>query len=303
MPHPASTSTVTRRLVLQASAALPALACASQGRETRPVPPPAPFTQHRFTSADGTSLSYFRQGDGPPLVWVHGALSLWSDWRDVAERLSPHFTNHVLERRGRGHSADAATYSLEREVEDVLALMKVAGQDAALFGHSYGAVLALEVARRAAPAKLLLYEPPLPITQPVSGPALAEFDRALAQEGPDAALVVFNRKVLLTPEAELEAFRQTPQWTRQVEMTPRFARELHALEALPLGLEAYREVRSPTLVLLGDRSTDVLLARPCRALAKTLENARLSILSGQGHVAHVTAPALLAREVSAFLRE
>ncbi|MFP2962559.1 alpha/beta fold hydrolase [Myxococcus sp. 1LA] len=303
MTHPSPTSPVSRRLILQASAVLPAVACAA--RETRPAPSPAPvpFTQHRFTSADGTSLSYFRHGNGPPLVWVHGALSLWSDWRNVAEHLSPGFTHYVLERRGRGHSADGAAYSLEREVEDVLALLKVAGPDAALFGHSYGGVLALEAARRAAPAKLLLYEPPFPITQPVSGPALAEFERALSQEGPDAALVVFNRKVLLTPEPELEAFRQTPQWSRQVEMTPRFARELRALEGLPLGLEAYREVRAPTLVLLGANSTEVLLAQPCRALVTALADARLSVLAGQGHVAHVTAPALLAREVSAFLRE
>ncbi|WIG94145.1 alpha/beta hydrolase [Myxococcus sp. SDU36] len=301
MTHPSPTSAFSRRLILQAGAALPAVACMS--RETRPVPPPATFTQHRFTSADGTSLSYFRRGNGPPLVWVHGALSLWSDWRDVAERLSPHFTHYVLERRGRGHSADGAGYALEREVEDVLALMRTAGPDAALFGHSYGAVLALEAARQTAPAKLLLYEPPFPITQPVSGPALAEFERALAHEGPDAALVVFNRKVLLTPEHELEAFRQTPQWSRQVEMTPRFARELRALEGLPRGLEAYRQVHTPTLILLGARSPEVLLAQPCRALARTLTHARLGILPGQGHVAHVTAPELLAREVSAFLRE
>ncbi|GHG90817.1 alpha/beta hydrolase [Comamonas sp. JC664] len=303
MTHASPTPRISRRRILQASAALPAVACVS--REARPLPPPSPvhFTQHRFTSADGTSLSYFRHGEGPPLVWIHGALSLWSDWRDAVRHLSPGFTHYVLERRGRGYSADGATYSLEREVEDVLALMKRAGPDAALFGHSYGGVLALEAARQVAPAKLLLYEPPFPITQPVSGPALAEFERALSQEGPDAALVVFNREVLHTPEPELEAFRQTPQWSRQVEMTPRFARELRALEGLPLGLEAYREVRLPTLVLLGARSPEVLLAQPCRALVTALANARLSVLAGQGHVAHVTAPALLAREVSAFLRE
>ncbi|MFP2911268.1 alpha/beta fold hydrolase [Pyxidicoccus sp. 3LFB2] len=308
MAHDTPASPVSRRLVLQAGAALPLAACAAS--PARPAPGAAParasspsaFEQHRFTSADGTSLSCFRKGTGPALVWVHGALSLWSDWRDVAERLSPHFTNYVLERRGRGQSGDSPQHSLEREVEDVLALLKLAGPGASLFGHSYGGVLALEVARRAAPAKLLLYEPPFPITQPVSGPVLEEIRQAARREGPDAALVLFNRKLLHTPPDALEAFRQSEVWARQVAMVAGFTRELEALEALPLGLERYREVRTPTLVLLGDQSTEVLLAQPCRALATTLPDARLRVLSGQGHVAHVTAPDLLAREVDAFLR-
>ncbi|MCP3137022.1 alpha/beta fold hydrolase [Pyxidicoccus xibeiensis] len=320
MTHARSSPTVSRRLVLQAGAALPLAACAARpSTDALPAAPASPstaapaspsstapasaaFSHHRFTSADGTSLSYFRKGTGPALVWVHGALSLWSDWRDVAERLSPHFTNHVLERRGRGQSGDSPRYALEREVEDVLALMKLAGPDAALFGHSFGGVLALEVARQVAPAKLLVYEPPLPVTQPVSGPFLEEFKQTLQREGPDAALVLFNQKLLFTPPAELEAFRQSLVWSRQVGMTAGFTRELEALETLPLGLDRYRQVTTPTLVLLGDQSTEVLLAQPCRAVATTLPNARLNVLGGQGHVAHVTAPDLLAREVLAFLR-
>ncbi|NMO21551.1 alpha/beta hydrolase [Pyxidicoccus fallax] len=299
-------SDVSRRLFLQAGAALPLAACAtpsaSHTTAAAPLSSPSGFEQHRFTSADGTSLSCFRKGTGPALVWVHGALSLWSDWRDVAERLSPHFTNYVLERRGRGQSGDSPRHALEREVEDVLALMELAGPGASLFGHSYGGVLALEVARRTPPAKLLVYEPPLPVTQPVSGPFLDDFRRTLGREGPDAALVLFNQRLLHTPPAELEAFRQTPVWARQVEMTPVFTRELEALETLPVGLGRYREVRVPTLVILGDQSTEVLLARPARALAEALPQARLKVLAGQGHVAHVTAPDLLAREVHAFLR-
>ncbi|MFB1484339.1 alpha/beta fold hydrolase [Corallococcus sp. RDP092CA] len=265
---------------------------------------PEGFTQHRFTSADGTSLSYFRHGQGPAVVWVCGTLSTWGDWRDVASRLSPRFTNFVLERRGRGASADGSAYSLEREVEDVLALMQEAGPGASLIGHSLGGILALEAAVRRPPARLVLYEPPFPITQRIPREAVELVRTTWKREGPDAALVAAQHHIfrMLTPE-QLDAFRRTPQWAKQLGMMETFLREIGAVADLPLGVERFRTVDTATLVLLGDQSPRVLLAEPAHALAKALPHATLRILPGQGHVAHVTAPALLAREVEDFLTE
>ncbi|MBN8231596.1 alpha/beta hydrolase [Corallococcus macrosporus] len=263
---------------------------------------PAAFTQHRFTSADGTSLSYFRQGQGPALVWVHGTLSTWDDWRDVASRLSPRFTNFVLERRGRGASADGTAYALEREVEDVLALMQEAGPGASLFGHSLGAILALEAATRRPPARLVLYEPPFPVSQRIARESVDLVRTTWKREGPDAALVAAQHHIfrMLKPE-QLEAFRQTPQWAKQLGMMETFLREVSAVADLPLGVDRFSAVDTKTLVLLGSQSPHVLLVEPAHALAKTLPQVSLRVLPGQGHVAHVTAPALLASEVETFL--
>ncbi|AFE06364.1 alpha/beta hydrolase fold protein [Corallococcus coralloides DSM 2259] len=263
---------------------------------------PAPFTQHRFTSADGTSLSYFRHGHGPALVWVCGTLSTWNDWRDVASRLSPRFTNFVLERRGRGASADGAAYALEREVEDVLALMQEAGPGASLFGHSLGGILALEAAVQRPPARLVLYEPPFPISRRIAREAVDLVRTTWKREGPDAALVAAQHHIfrMLTPEL-LEAFRQTPQWAKQLGMMETFLREIGAVADLPMGVERFRTMKTSTLVLLGDQSPHVLLAEPAQALTKVLPHASLRVLPGQGHVAHVSAPVLLAREVEGFI--
>ncbi|WP_158620483.1 MULTISPECIES: alpha/beta fold hydrolase [Corallococcus] len=304
-------SFLSRRALMTVGAALTFVGCAapSQGVSSTSGAGAATngartdaFTQHRFTSADGTSLSYFRQGQGPALVWVYGTLSTWGDWRDVASRLSPHFTNFVLERRGRGSSADGATYALEREVEDVLALMQEAGPGASLFGHSLGAILALEAAARRPPARLVLYEPPFPISQRIAPEAVETVRSAWKQEGPDAALVAAQHHIfrMLTPE-QLETFRQTPQWAKQLGMMETFLREISAVADLPLGLERFRAMAIRTLVLLGDQSPRVLLAEPAHALTKMLPHGALHVLPGQGHVAHVTAPSLLAREVDTFL--
>ncbi|WP_158623413.1 alpha/beta fold hydrolase [Corallococcus sp. CA053C] len=296
----------SRRVALKAGAALTLAGCATSPEtgtpDTSRARAPEAFTQHRFTSADGTSLSYFRQGRGPALVWVAGTLSTWDDWRDVASRLSPHFTNLVLERRGRGSSADGSTYTLEREVEDVLGLMREAGPGASLFGHSLGAILALEAATRRPPARLVLYEPPFPISQRIPSEAVELVRTTWKREGPDAALVAAQHHIfrMLTPE-QLDGFRQTPQWAKQLGMMETFTREIRAVSELPLGVERFRAVDTATLVLLGDQSPQVLLAEPAHAVAKTLPHATLRVLPGQGHVAHVSAPALLAREVEAFL--
>ncbi|WP_158617543.1 alpha/beta fold hydrolase [Corallococcus sp. CA049B] len=295
--------------MLSAGAAMVLAGCASTAgtgpRETSDgavQKEPAAFTQHRFTSADGTSLSYFRHGQGPVLVWICGTLSTWDDWRHVASRLSPRFTNFVLERRGRGASADGAAYALEREVEDVLALMQEAGPGACLFGHSLGGILALEAAAQRPPARLVLYEPPFPISQRIAREAVEFVRTTWKREGPDAALVAAQHRIfrVLTPE-QLDAFRQTPQWVKQLGMMETFLREVSAVADLPIGVERFRAVDTATLVVLGDRSPQVLLAEPAHALTKVLPHASLRVLPGQGHVAHVSAPALLARELEAFL--
>jgi pimeloyl-ACP methyl ester carboxylesterase len=97
-------------------------------------------------SMDGTQLAVWRSGSGPPLVAVHGTTADHTRWASVAARLGERFTLHAMDRRGRGRSGDVAPYSIQREAEDVAAVVRSAGERVVLLGHSYGGLCCLEAA-------------------------------------------------------------------------------------------------------------------------------------------------------------
>src|SRR2546427_8868498 len=112
-------------------------------------------------SADGVRIAYARIGRGRPLVIVGGALYDHRRWLPVARLLSQQATVHVMDRRGRGGSGDAATYTSEREVDDIAAVIAAAGGSADLLGHSSGALLSIPAAGTGLPIRrLVLDEPP-----------------------------------------------------------------------------------------------------------------------------------------------
>ena len=111
--------------------------------------------------ADGTMIAFDRYGDGPPVIMTVGAFNTRSQTEPLARTLAPRFTVLNYDRRGRGDSGDTAPYAVEREIEDIAALIAAAGGSAALFGHSSGATLALKAAAAGLPVtRLVLYEPP-----------------------------------------------------------------------------------------------------------------------------------------------
>ena len=102
------------------------------------------FTRAYVVSADGTAIAHDVIGSGPGLVIVHGVGRMARNYRDLARALAGSFTVHVMERRGRGASGPKGdAYRIEREREDLHALMKATGAPF-LFGHSYGGLVALE---------------------------------------------------------------------------------------------------------------------------------------------------------------
>ena len=100
------------------------------------------------TSKDGTTIAFDQSGQGPALILVGGALSDRSDAAPLSKLLAPHYTVIGYDRRGRGDSGDTPPYAVEREAEDLQALIAAAGGAAFLFGHSSGAALAIEAASR-----------------------------------------------------------------------------------------------------------------------------------------------------------
>lgn len=109
-------------------------------------------------SADGTSIGFARLGSGPAVVFVHGSLSTGDDWRQVATAMAGQCTCFLMDRRGRGRSGDASDYAIDREYDDIKAVLDVAGPGTHLVGHSYGAIGALGAALGAPIGRLVLYE-------------------------------------------------------------------------------------------------------------------------------------------------
>src|SRR5258707_381357 len=115
-------------------------------------------------SKDGTAIAFDRIGNGPPVILVDGARCYrgMGQSGQLAELLTQHFTVFTYDRRGRGGSGDTAPYAVEREVEDIAALLSEAGGTAFVWGMSSGGVLALEAANRLSGIKrLAVYEAPL----------------------------------------------------------------------------------------------------------------------------------------------
>src|SRR5918993_5897344 len=115
----------------------------------------------RVTSSDGTTIAFDRLGDGPAVIVVGGQLADRALTRPTAEELAKHFAVFNYDRRGRGDSSDTAPYAVEREIEDIGALIAESGDTSSVYGHSSGAALALHAAVAGLPiAKLVLHEPP-----------------------------------------------------------------------------------------------------------------------------------------------
>lgn len=115
-------------------------------------------------SRDGVRIAYQHSGAGRPLILVHGVAGTAARWAPVLPVLAPHARVYAIDRRGRGASGDARSYALEREVEDVVALVEAIGEPVDLLGHSYGGICALEAALHMPNLRsLILYEAPLPL--------------------------------------------------------------------------------------------------------------------------------------------
>jgi pimeloyl-ACP methyl ester carboxylesterase len=252
-------------------------------------------------SADGTRIAFWREGSGPPLVLVHGTASDHNRWARAVRALAPSFTVYAIDRRGRGGSGDAEEYELEREVEDVVAVVDAVGGPVTLLGHSYGGICALEAAPRSAGVeRLILYEPPIPIAEDATAPAaVAQLEALLAAGDHEALLTAFLTDMVHVPPRELELMRSLPSWPARVAAAHTLVREVHAARGYRLEPERLRGWSTPTLLLLGGQSPSFFEAAT-EALHRVLPGASLSVLAGQRHAAMDTATALFADEIVRF---
>ena len=254
-------------------------------------------------SKDGTPIAYWRSGEGPPLVLVHGTSADHSRWKPVLPALEQHFTVYAVDRRGRGGSGDSENYSIEREFEDVAAVADSLGEPAFLLGHSYGAVCALEAALLTRNVrKLVLYEPGMNVTgEQIYPPGFIDRLDALLEAGDrDGVISAMFRDLVRMPQEEVEYLRSLPAWQARVAAAHTIPRELRAEEAYRFDPGRFKELGVPTLLLSGEDSPGYMAASD-KAVDEVLPDSRIVVMSGQGHVAMDTGTELFTTKVLRFL--
>jgi pimeloyl-ACP methyl ester carboxylesterase len=248
-------------------------------------------TIHTITSPDGTQIAYQLSGDGPPLVLVHGGISDHSYWHAVLPALEARFSVYAMERRGRGHSGDTQPYAIEREYEDIAALVESIGEPAYLLGHSYGAICAVEAALRVDDLRgLVLYEPPFDPNGFAFLPEFSDSLEALLAAGDRAGVIrkMMAEVIGLSPE-ELVELEASESWPALVATAHTLPRELRAVEAYRFDAERFRALTVPTVLLDGDQSPDEIRLG-VRLLDEVVPDSRLVTMPGVGHEAVETGP-------------
>ena len=235
----------------------------------------------RVLSRDGTPIVYDHIGVGPALIVVTGALSDRSTAITLAPALSGRFSLFAYDRRGRGDSGDTRPYAVEREIEDLEAVIGEAGGSAFVFGHSSGAALALEAAARGLPIpKLALYEPPYIVDDsrpPLPDDYLPTLQRLVAEGRRGDAVEYFWRVgLLLSPDA-ITSMRCSPMWPAieaNAASLPYDAEVMgDHMAGKPLPAQWATRVAIPTLVIDGGASP-AQLRNAAAAVADLLPNAQ-----------------------------
>jgi pimeloyl-ACP methyl ester carboxylesterase len=265
--------------------------------------------QKTVTSKDGTVIAYEQTGSGPVVILVAAALADRSGTRRLANRLAEHFTVINYDRRGRGKSTDTEPYAVEREVEDIEALIDASGGSAFVFGSSSGSVLALEAGNKISGKvrKLFLYEPPL-IVDGSRPPMPADFTQqitALVSAGRrNDAVKLFFTKGMGIPNFAVTMMRLLmPGWSKMAGMAHTLPYDLAILAGTqtgkPVPAQRWASTTAPTLVMVGSKS-EVFFHNGAKALAGILPNAQYRSLEGRDHSAVLLAPQAIATAVEQF---
>ena len=255
-------------------------------------------------SNDGTPIAYDQTGTGPTLILVGGALSERSAGAPLAALLAPSFTVIAYDRRGRGASGDTPPYALEREIEDIAALVAQAGGSAGVFGMSSGAVLALRATAHGLPiTRLALYEPPVIVDAaraPVPQDYVAHLGELAASGRRGEAVEYFMTTAVEVPPAMVAEMRQAPMWPAMEKVAHTLAYDgaimSEYMSGRPLPAGRWAAVTIPVLVMDGGASP-AWARNSVQAQVDALPNAERRTLDGQ---THAVAPDMLAPILADF---
>ena len=257
-------------------------------------------------SADGTLIAYEKTGSGPPLVLLPaGGGNDHTRWElaGIRETFARQFTTYAVDTRGLGKSEDADQYSLEREFEDVAAVVDSINEPVNLLGHSFGALLALNAALLTDNLRtLILYEPPIKVGEHelYSKKVLAELKRLLEKGEKEQFLITFLQDVGGASTAEIDMLHKAPNWQNRVDAAHVILRGLQAVGNYRFEADKFAEIKTPTLLLTGSESTP-LLKDATSLVHQALPNSRIVTFDGHGHVATLTATDSFIDEVISFI--
>jgi pimeloyl-ACP methyl ester carboxylesterase len=256
----------------------------------------------RVPSKDGTLITVECAGTGPTLIMVHGGIGDRTRWTPMFPLLSSHFTVCAMDRRGHGLSADSPDYSLQKEAEDVAAVVDSRPGMVFLLGHSYGGVAALEAMfLTSRVSKLILYEPP--VQEPVDhNLAVArKMERMIKEGARDQAAVTFVTEVVQLSPSEVVAMKSRPAWPELVATIDAQVRQMHALAAYKFDAKRVSAVRQPTLLLTGGETSSPYIKQGIDSLQTSLPHATRVVLEGQQHNAMDSGRDVLAEAITTFL--
>jgi pimeloyl-ACP methyl ester carboxylesterase len=247
----------------------------------------------KVISKDGTSIAFDQSGKGPAIILVVGAFNDRATGAPLAQSLELHFTVFNYDRRGRGESGDTAPYAIEREIEDLDALIAQAGGTAGVFGYSSGATLALRSAAHGlAISQLALYDPPP--TGAKAGDLAPQLTELIAVDRRGDAVELFQTEAVGIPAAIVAQMRNASFRPALEKIAHTLVYESTILRSLPAGLIV--SIRVPTLVIDGEGSPEAV-RQSAQSLAEALPDGRYHTLKGQGHDLN---PAVLAPVLDEF---
>ncbi len=261
----------------------------------------------KVRSSDGTEIAFDQVGDGPPIILVGGATdyrAINPTARELVALLAPQFAVITYDRRGRGESGDTPPYAVEREVEDLAALIAEASGSAFLVGFSSGAVLALDAAASGLDIpRLAVYEPPFVVDgsrPPLPDDYVEQLDRLVSDGRRGDAAEYFLTKAAGVPAEFVAPMRDDPSWSviEGVAHTIAYDGRImgDTMSGKPLPARRWAAVTMPTLVIDGGAS-DAFMHSGADALGELLPNAERRTLPGQTHAVSAAALAPVVQEL------
>lgn len=251
---------------------------------------------HTTQSSDGTTIAFERLGHATPVVLVSGASTSRAVHTALAELLARDFTVVNYDRRGRGDSGDTPPYAVEREIDDLAAVIAAAGGTAAVFGNSSGAILALLAASAGLPiTRLALWDPPFMLDSDAPRRHHDYVSRLtdLLDTGRRGEAMALFMTTVGVPDQAINGMRTSPAWPAMEAIAPTLLYDATVMgdSTLPTGLAA--SVAAPTLILTGADS-GAWAEAAAHALTAALPDSRHQVLADQTHAVawDVLAPAL-----------
>lgn len=245
----------------------------------------------QITSADGTTLSARRTGQGLPVVMVHGTAGEIGAFSLAEPMLAERYQVWVYDRRGRGDSGDGDDYGLEREVEDLLAVIAATGSTPHVVGHSFGALIALRAAATTDVdlRSLVLYEPPL-VVEEFSPAAVAEVADAVERGDHAHAFTAMGSKIAGFSDEELAVIKALrPAWKEVLDAVRTAPREISETRGVNWEPDTVPVSRVPVRMIYGGRETAPVYPS-IEDLPRWVRDPEVVTIPGQGHLANGFAP-------------